>query len=54
MVLVVLGQDYCLNSGQERMDSCLLRDAECESVLWDCPTYASPSVGVEKGAWRWV
>ena len=21
MVLVMLGQDYCLNSGQERMDS---------------------------------
>ena len=46
MVLVMLGQDYCLNSGQERIDSmkswagieegdrkeCLLCDAECESV----------------------
>ena len=54
--IVMLGQDYCLNSGQERMDSneelgrhrgregrkeCLLCDAECESVLWDCPVYAS-------------
>ena len=47
MVLVMLVQDYCLNSGQERMDSMkswagieegkagrsvLLCDAECESV----------------------
>ena len=47
MVLVMLVQYYCLNSGQERMDSneelgrhrgregrkeCLLCDAECESV----------------------
>ena len=41
MVLVMLGQDFCLNSGQEHMDSmkswegrkeCLLCDAECESV----------------------
>ena len=54
MVLVMLGQDYCLNSGQERMDlmkregrkECLLCDAECESVshvLWDCPAYVSIS-----------
>ena len=54
--LVILGQDYCLNSVQERMDSmkswagieeekeCLFCDAECESVshvLWDCPAYSS-------------
>ena len=52
----MLGQDYCLNSGQERNEElgrhrgregrkeCLLCDAECESVshvLWDCPAYVS-------------
>ena len=51
----MLGQDYCLNSGQEHRlneeldrhrgrEGCLLCDAECESVshvLWDCPAYAS-------------
>ena len=68
MVLAMLGQDYCLNSGQERMDlikswagieeekagrSVVVCDAEGESVSHVLwDCPAYVSIGVEKGAWR--